>query len=63
MSRMEMIDLTGLREVLPLMILLSRDTSHVNREEYRALDIASLASKIDRRSVNAEVATIQKPNS
>jgi hypothetical protein len=45
MSRIEMIDLTGLREVLPLMILLSRETSHVNREEYRALEIASLASK------------------
>jgi hypothetical protein len=45
MSRMEMMDLTGLREVLPLMILLSRDTSHVKREEYSALEIASLASK------------------
>jgi hypothetical protein len=44
MSRIEMMDLTGLREVLPLMILLRRDTSQVKREEYSALAMASLAS-------------------
>jgi hypothetical protein len=41
---MEMMDLTGLREVLPLIILFSRDTSQVNKDEYSAFEMASLAS-------------------
>ena len=54
MSSMEMMDLTGLREVLPLMILLSRDTSHVNSDEYNAFEMASLASR-QKDKMNIEI--------
>ena len=40
-----MVFLRDLLELFPEMILLSLETNQVNKEEYRALDIASRASK------------------
>jgi myosin-15 len=44
MSRTEITFLTVFLEDFPLIILFKRETSQVNRDEYRALEMASLAS-------------------